>query len=231
MKKYIQILTVTVFILGMCLLLSLYFDASNLSIIVMIGLGLLGGILSRFFIGYVIPSQLIFRFRFIIYGIGSGLMIGLLLYLINSIKDQSFTYQDLLKWLLISIPLGIIVNGTLSYLRFRKLKKRTSNSTENRDSISDFAIYTDSEYNTVRGRLVLCNNKLSFYSATNQESLFELEITDVTPVIKKSKFMSIPNGFNLSSEAKALNVAFPYYWIKLIKKEIKTTTQQWLINH
>jgi hypothetical protein len=194
----------------------------------MIGLGLLGGILSRFFIGYVIPSRLIFRYRFIIYGMGFGLMIGLLLFLTKSIKDQSFVSQDLVKWLLISVPLGIIGNGTMSYLRFRKLKKRTSNATENRDSISDFAIYTDSEYKTVRGRLVLCNNKLSFYSATDQESLFEMEILDVNPVIKKSKFMSIPNGFSLSNETKALNVAFPYYWIKLIEKEVKTTTQQYV---
>lgn len=223
MKRYIQILTVTVFILGMCLFLSQYFDSSNLSIIVVIGLGLLSGILSRFFIGYVIPSQLIFRFRFIIYGIGSGLIIGLLLFLTNSIKLQSFIYQDLLKWLLISIPLGIIVKGTLSYLSFKKLKIRTSNARENIDSISDFAIYTDSEYKKVRGRLVLCNNKLSFYSATDQEFLFDMEITDVTPVIKISKFMSIPNGFNLSNEDKTFNVSFPYYWIKLINKEIKTT--------
>ena len=227
MNKYIQILTVTVFILGMYLLLSLYFETSNLSIAAMIGLGLLGGILSRFFIGYVIPGRLLFHYRFIIYGMGFGLMIGLLSFVTTSIKDQSFVSQDLVKWLLISVPLGLISNGTMSYSMFRKLKKRTANATENRDSISDFAIYTDSEYKTVRGRLVLCNDKLSFYSAANQESLFEMEIIDVNPVIKKSKFMSIPNGFSLSNETKILNVAFPYYWIKLIMAERKndhTTT-------
>ena len=155
-------------------------------------------------------------------------MMGLLLFLTKSIKDQSFVGQDLVKWLLISIPVGIIVNGGIFYLRYKKLKKRTSNATENPDSISDFAIYTDSEYKTTKGRLVLCNNKLSFYSATNQESLVEMEIIDVNPVIKKSKYMSIPNGFSLSNETQALNVAFPYYWIKRIEKEVKMTTQHFV---
>jgi len=230
MNKYIQILIVTVFILSMCLLLSFYFEASNLSIAVMIGLGLLGGILSRFFIGYVTPSRLIYRSRFIVYGIGFGIMIGLLLFLTRSIKDQTFVWQDMLKWLLISVPIGIIVTGTMSYLRFRKLKDRTNSDIENKNTISDFAICTDSEYKTVRGRLLLTNSKLSFYSVTNGERVFEMALIDVNPVIKNSKFMSIPNGFSISNATIALNVAFPYYWIKLIKKE-KTTTQQALKNN
>ena len=114
MNKYIKILIATVFILGMCLLLSIYFEYSNLSIAVLIGLGLIGGILSRFFIGYIIPSRLIFHSRFIIYGIGVGVFIGFLLFLTNSIKIQSFAYQDLVRSLLICIPIGIIINGTLS---------------------------------------------------------------------------------------------------------------------
>ncbi len=90
---------------------------------------------------------------------------------------------------------------------------------ENKNSISDFAIYTDSEYNTVRGRLLLSSNILSFYSMTNGKHVFEREITDINPVIKSSKFLSIPNGFYISNSTIALNVAFPYYWIKLIETE------------
>jgi hypothetical protein len=127
-------------------------------------LALLGGVLSRLFTGYVVPSRFIFRSRFIIYGIGFGLLIGLLLPLTDSIKDQSFAIQDLVRSILISIPIGVIFIGTQSYLRFKKLEKKTVCEIDNKNSISDFAIYRDSENNSLRGRLLLTNNKLSFCS-------------------------------------------------------------------
>ncbi len=219
MNKYIKILIVTVFVLCMCLLLSFYFDTSNLSIALLIGLGLLVGIISRFFIGYVIPSRILFRSRFIIYGIGFGIMIGLVMFITMSTKEQSFESQNLLICLLISIPLGIIVNGTMSYLRFRKLKKKTNIKIEKQDSISDFAIYTGSEYNSIKGLLLLSNNKLSFYSAINGDCIFEMAIKDVNPVIRNSKFMNIPNGFSMNNKMNSVNVAFPHYWTKLIERE------------
>ena len=219
MNKYIQILLVSVFVLCMCLLLSFYFDTSNLSVALIIGLGLLGGLLSRFFIGYVIPNKILFRSRFIIYGIGFGIMIGLVIFITTSAKEQSFEIQNLLICLLISIPLGIIVNGTMSCLRFRKLKKRTNVNIESQDSISDFATYSDSEYISVRGLLLLSNNKLSFYSATNGDCIFEMALKDVNPIIRNSKFMSIPNGFSWNNKMNSVNVAFPHYWTKLLERE------------
>lgn len=219
MNKYIKILTGTVFILGMCLLLSLYFKYSNLSIALIIGFGLLGGIISRFFIGYVIPNRILFRSRFIIYGIGFGIMIGLVIFITTSAKEQLFESQNLLICLLISIPLGIIVKGTMSYSRYRKLKKKTNIKIEKQDSISDFAIYTDSEYKSFKGLLLLSNNKLSFYSEINGDCIFEMAIKDVNPVIRNSKFISIPNGFSLQNKKDSVNVAFPHYWIKLIDTE------------
>ena len=219
MNKYIQLLLFTVFVLCMCLLLSFCFDISNLSIALILGIGLLAGMISRFFIGYVIPNRILFRSRFIIYGIGFGIMIGLVIFIISSDKEQSFESQHLLICLLITIPLGLIVNGTIYYSRFRKLKKRTNINIENQDLISDFAIYSNSEYKSVIGLLLLSNNKLSFYSATNGNCIFEMALKDVNPIIINSKFMSIPNGFSLNNKINSVKVAFPHYWTKLIEKE------------
>jgi hypothetical protein len=224
MNKYIQIFKVSVFVLGMSLLLSLYFDLSNLSIGVLLGFGLLGGILSRFFVGYVIPNRIIFRARFIIYGIGFGIFIGLIMLLTN--KDQSFAIIDLVILFLISVPIGLISIGIMSYLRFRKLKKKTIGKHESKVVISDLAVYTYSKNKPIRGLLVLSVDKLSFYSMTNQDCLFETPLLDLNPEIKKSQFMSIPTGFSFMNKMYSLNMAFPLYWIQLIGTEkIKTTTQ------
>ena len=219
MNKYIQIFIVIMFFLGMLFLLSLYFDTSNLLIAIIIGLGLLGGILQRFFVGCVIPNRIIFRARFIVYGIGFGIMIGLLLFLTKSIKDQSFAIQDLVKWLLISIPISIIGNGMVSYLRFRKLKKKTIGNHKNKNEICDFAVYIDSEYKATKGLLVLSvdKDKLAFYSMSSHNCLFETPLSDLNPEIKKSKFMSIPNGFSFQNKMFNVNIAFPLYWIELIR--------------
>lgn len=53
----------------------------------------------------------------------------------------------------------------------------------------------------------------------NGERAFEMVTTDINPVIKKSKFMSIPNGFSLANKTITLNVDFPNYWMKSIMDE------------
>lgn len=182
-----------------------------------VGLGLVSGISTRLFTGYVIPNQIVFNYRFIIYGIGSGLMIGMLMFLIKSLESNSFSIYTLIFYLLVSIPIGAIITGTLLYLGFRNLKKRTKRYNENQELISDHATYSDSSYKTYKGRLVLANEKLIFYETTAGDCIFEYRLNDLNPKIKLSRFLNIPNGFCIKSGLESLNVAFPYYWIELIK--------------
>jgi hypothetical protein len=221
MKKPGQYIFPIAFLLGMCFLLKYGLGESNLTIAVIIGLGPLAGFITQLFSGYVIPSKLLFRLRFILYGIGFGIMIGLLLFLMKSIKDQSFNGMHFIKWMLISIPIGVIVQGSLYYQRFKKLKKRTNGDTDNQDAVCDSALCTDSEDNRIRGRLILSEGKLSFCSAGNGECLFEMDSSDVNPVIKKSKYRHIPNGISLQNNRYNVNVAFPLYWMKIIAIERK----------
>ena len=224
MNKTTRVLITIVFVISLCSLLKFYFGNSYISIAVIVSLGLLSGIASRYFVGYVIPFQILFRYRFIVYGSGFGLMIGLLLLMTKSIKDQIFSIQDLIKWLLIAVPIGTIKIGISSYVKFRKLIKRTINNNGCRDLLCDFAIFTNSEYKTERGLLVLSVNNLSFHKAANSDCLFDIPLLAINPEIKKSKFLNIPNGFSFQDKNYNVNVAYPLYWIKMIDIE-KTSTQ------
>lgn len=226
MNKSLQISIVVVFVLGLCLLLKFYFESTYLLIVVVLSLGLFSGIISRYFVGYIVPGQTLFRYRFVIYGAGFGLMIGLLLFLTKSIKNQTFLVQDLEIWLLIAVPIGIIGKGTSSYRKFRKLTKRTINENGRHDLICDFAIFADSEYKTARGLLVLSVNKLAFYSMTSNDCIYEGLMSDLNPEIKKSRLMGIPNGFSFQNKMYNVNVAFPLYWLELIETETKKHTHK-----
>ena len=181
-----------------------------------LAIGPLGGLSTLSFAGYVLPSKLLFRIGFIIYGITFGIMIGLMLFLTTSIKDQTFVGYHMIKMLIISIPLGVITIGSIISLRYRKLKKRTNGVTDAQDSISDFALYIDSDNNKVSGRLLLSDGKLSFYDLETGKCLFETALPDGHPIIKKLKFLPIPILFSWMNEMNKVNVSFPYYWIKLI---------------
>ena len=217
MNKYLKFLTVSMFVIGMSIILRLHFDYSYFLIAIIIGLGLFGKILFSLFFGYANPNQIIFRGRFILYGFGFGLLIGLMLYLTDSVKDQSFSILDLMISLLISVPIGIIFFGIMSSLRFMKLKKRTIGKYEMKDIISDFAIYINSKQKARRGFLVLSSDILSFYDRKSYECIFKIPLSDLNPEIKKSNFLSLPNGFNISNKNVSLKIAFPYFWISTIK--------------
>ncbi|PZX20005.1 hypothetical protein LX69_00455 [Breznakibacter xylanolyticus] len=214
MKKYIIALIGAI---CLCLLSFLFFDKSIGLIFIVIAIGVVSGVLSKLFTGYVIPNQFVFHSRFIIYGIGSGLMIGMLLFLVRSLELNLFSLHALMLNLVVSIPIGVIITGSFLYLGFRTLKKRTMNIDEDQDSISDQATYTDSSCKTFKGRLVLAKCKLMFFEMPTGDCIFEYGLDELNPEIKRSGFLNIPKGFNIGDELAKLNVAFPYYWIDLIK--------------
>lgn len=219
MNRYLLILISLVF-----LSLLITKGESYLSIAAIIALGLISAVIQRLFVGYLIPTKGIFRLRFAIYGIGFGLMIGLLMLLINSIREQSFEISDLTRWIVISIPLGVIIFGSKNSYDFKELKQRTNGEEDQPDTTSDLAFYRDAENTINRGRLLLSGGKLSFHSSELEGCLFEIEVVDLNAVIHPSKFMGIPNGFSLPDERGWVQVAFPYYWLKLMKAERKKVT-------
>jgi len=225
MKKTGRILF-SIAILFVLILLSYALDESYLSIAVIIPIVLIIGILQRVFVGVILPSEGLFRYRHIMYGIGYGMMIGLLLFLTSSIRNHSFEIGTFTRWMLISIPMGVIFYGNMISYKFKELKRKTNGSADHQDATSDFAIFRDAENNINRGRLLLSGGKLSFYSSELDGCLFETVVVDLNPVIHQSKFMGIPNGFSLPYKPGWVNVAFPYYWLKIMETERKKAAIQ-----
>lgn len=219
MKKLAQFIFITAIFFLVYYLLGYSLSENYLTIAVIIVSGLLGGLIIRLFTGYVIPTKLLFQIRFIIYGIGLGLMMGLMLFITNAIKIQSFDSKDFIRWLIISILVGVVIYGGIFYKKFRNLKKKTNGSTDAKNTVSDFALYIDSDDSKIRGRLLLSEGKLAFYSSENGDCLFEMSLLDINPIITKAKYWHIPDGFMLINRMYSINISFPYYWLKIIDNE------------
>lgn len=198
------------------LLLNFWIGESYLSILVIIVLPLIFGVIQRFFVGYGLPSRGLFRRRFLLYGLGFGMMLGLVLFFARSLNDRSFTTLDFTIWMLIYISMGGLFWGSIITYKFRELKKKTNGEEDHLDSISDFAIYRDAKNEINRGRLVLSDGKLTFYSSELEGCLFDTPVMELNPVIHRSKFLGIPDGFSLNNELEWVRVNFPYYWMKKI---------------
>jgi len=210
-------------ILVLCLgwLLRVYFDSTYFSIAVIVLLGLLSGIAGRSFVGYLIPGKLLFRYRFIVYGAGFGLVIGLLLFLTRSVKNETFLMLELVTALLIAVPVGIVGRGLGPDRRFTKLKERALGLGGDQKLLLDFATLSDNDYITIRGLLVLSPDKMSFYATDDTRCLFESSLPELNPIIEKSKLFKIPNGFSIKRGKYRIYVDFPYYWMKTIQTEVE----------
>lgn len=216
MNRYLNFLKSIAFLLGFSALLFYYFDASLLLISVMFLWGLTAGIGSKLFLGYFVPSGMLFRARFILYGLGSGILIGVLMELKHIIEDQMFNWPELVQMLVISIPIGL-VGGVWFFSQFKKLKKEVSDKYYIKSILCDSATFIDSENKSHKGLLLLTETNLSFYSKVNNKCLFDSLCSDLNPEIKSDKFLSIPEGFHLRvNEAGSVRVAFPMYWLKIM---------------
>jgi len=186
------------------------------------------GLISRLLTGFVNTPKWLFRLRFIIYEIGYGIMIGLILFLSKSFKYQTFIISDLVKYLILASILAIIWGISKFYLKFRKLIKNPFNSEDNKAILYDSATFKGSEGQIFFGLLVLTNDRLIFYSSKNNDCLFELKLAEINPTIERSKFLKIPRGLNLIPGETKVHVRFPYYWLKAINQEKTNTRQQTL---
>jgi hypothetical protein len=148
-------------------------------------------------------------------------MLGLIIFLSSSIRNQSFEISDFTKWMLIQVPLGGLFFGSINAYKFKELKQSTQGADDQENTTSDFADYRDSENDINKGRLLLSGGKLSFESSELEGCMFEIQVVDLKFEIHQSKFMGIPNGFSLPDGRGWVNVAFPNYWLKLMEAERK----------
>lgn len=216
-NKYSQKLIPFIIIIVGWAILKYYLDLSNVSIAVMAGAVLVAVIIFRLVTAYVKPSQWLFQARFILLGFGAGIVSGLFQFFDDGIENQSFELGELLKILVISSITFMIMLGLIYYLRFRSLKKKTNSPFDQHLVLDDFATLQRNDGEKIRGRLLLTDNSLYFFSAKDATCLFEAGLKEINPVL--TKFLKMPSGINFPENQLGVWVAFPYLWMEKIEDQ------------
>ena len=221
MKKVIYLSLIVIFILVCIISLAKTFHISNLSIILFLPLSFGLILLSYLIRAYSNPPKWLFRLRFIIYSIQYGLYFGIAMSVFNLIEKQQLDITKFIYYTVGFSLLGFFVGEPAyeSYFKFRKLIKKTSSDNATDLAQTDSAYYVDSEMYRTSGRLIFENDKLCFFSAEDNECLFESNISDVNPVIEKSSLFKLPIGLDFQKNEIKIFMKFPQYWLNLIKKE------------
>ena len=225
-KNIIQKILTAIFFTGLLVVLKIYFNTPDIAIVFLLVLTVLAGLIRVVVFGYVNPPDWLYRMRFTVLGIGYGIFIGVMLFGMEAIEDNTFIVQDLLKFILIGSVIGGIFNNTLSFGKSQKLERKKGLFMLERQLIKDFAQLINPDGESINGKLVLTNDNLVFLDDRNNQKILEKNIGELSPGINTIKFLGIPNGFRIENDEIVLKVPFPRYWLKRIdkRKQIKMVT-------
>lgn len=225
-NKIIQKILTVIFFTSLAVILKVYFDAPVIAIVFLLVFAVLAGLIRVLVFGYVNPPDWLYRIRFTILGIGYGIFIGIVLFGMEAIEDNTFIVQDLLKFILIGSVIGGIFNSSMIFGKSQKLKRRDGLFLSERQLIKDFAQLIKPDGEQINGKLVLTNENLIFLENGTNEKVFEQKLGEISAVINTIKFPRIPNGFKINNDETVLKLPFPGYWLKRMdkRKQIKTIT-------
>ena len=213
-----------IFFTGLAVILKVYFDTPVIAIVFLLVFAILAGLIRVGVFGYVNPPDWLYRIRFTVLGIGYGIFIGILLFGMEAIEDNTFIVQDLLKFILIGSVIGGIFNSAMIFGKSQKLKRRDGLFLSERQLIKDFAQLIKPDGEQINGKLVLTNENLIFLENGTNEKVFEKNLGEISAVINTIKFPRIPNGFKIENDETVLKLPFPRYWLKRIEKRKKLIT-------
>jgi len=225
-KNIIQKILTAIFFTGLLVVLKIYFDTPDIAIVFLLVFTVLAGLIRVVVFGYVNPPDWLYRMRFTVLGIGYGIFIGVMLFGMEAIEDNTFIVQYLLKFILIGSVIGGIFNNTLSFGKSQKLERKKGLFMLERQLVKDFAQLINRDGTKINGKLVLTNDNLVFLENGTNEKVLEKSIGEISAVIYTIKFPRIPNGFKIENDEIVLKAPFPGYWLKRIdkRKQIKMVT-------
>ena len=211
-------------LIGLSAILKFYFETPNIGILFLLGLCLIAGLTRIFVFGFINPPSWLYQIRLSVLGIFYGIFIGIMLFGLEAIEENSFIVQDLLKFILIGAVIGGVFNNSIMFGQSKKLKRQKGLFLLERQLVKDFAQLIKQNGEKIKGKLVLTNDHLIFLGNRDDEKILEKDIRDISPSI--SKIFGIPDGFKIENDEILLKVPFPYYWLKRIDKrqKIKKTT-------
>ena len=219
MKKQIYLSLIAIFIVACAMSLVKMLNYSNLSIALVIPLFPVLLILLYVILEYSNPPKWLFRLRFVIYSFVYGLGLGIGMTFVYLFEKHHFSVIGLIVYTLsfsiISFFLGITTND--NYFSFKKLIRKTGNSTTKDLTLTDSAYYIDSELFRTLGRLILDNDRIYFYSAKENKCLFNAKLSDIHPTLEKSTVFKMPIGLDFLKNETKIYMKLPYYWLNVIE--------------
>jgi hypothetical protein len=224
-NKTIQKILTAIFFAGLAVILKVYFDAPVIAIVFVLVMAVLAGLIRVLVFGYINPPDWLYRIRFTVLGVGYGIFIGILLFGMEAIEDNTFIVNDLLKFILIGSVIGGIFNSSMIFGKSQKLERKNGLFLLERQLVKDFAQLINRDGDSINGKLVLTNENLIFLENGTNEKVLEKSIRELNPVIHTMKFPGIPNGFKIDNDEIIFKVPFPWYWLKRMdkRKQLKTT--------
>lgn len=225
-NKIFKIAIGSLLFIGLLALLKIYFDTPYSAIIFLVALSASAGLIRTVAYGFINPGAWLYRIRFSVLGIFYGIFIGIMLFGMEAIKDNTFIVDDLLKYLLIGAVIGCIFNSSLIFGKSKKLTRRKGLFLLKKQLVKDFAQLIKTNGERSNGKLLLTNEQLIFIENSHEKKVFEKQVREIDAAITKTKFLGIPNGFKIENDETQILVPFPYYWLERMdkRKRIKTAS-------
>jgi hypothetical protein len=217
-NNIMQKILTAIFFTGLLVVLKIYFDTPDIAIFFLLVMTVLAILIRVLVFGCINPPDWLYRIRFTVLGIGYGIFIGILLFGMEAIEDNTFIVQDLLKFVLIGSVIGGIFNSSMIFGKSQKLERRKGLFLLERQLVKDFAQLVNRDGTKINGKLVLTNDNLVFLDNRTNGKVLEKSIRELNPVINTLKFTGIPNGFRIENDEIIFKVPFPFYWLKRIEK-------------
>ena len=177
------------------------------------------GMLIRLTLGYLNPSDILFKHRYTLEGIGFGLLMASVIFVIGSAISQHFGTTLIVLSIIFGTFLGKIWTNSAEH---KKLKKRIDDFPElNSEAflLSDSGSLTSSAHSETKGLITLTKHEIIFNPAYDVEQKERIALSDIKPQLNKSwvGVFKIPTGIQLTTDQTIEPDKFPRYWLEKIK--------------
>ena len=110
-----KVLILSLLFVGLIALLKFYFETPNTAILFLVVLSATAGLIRTLVFGFINPPSWLYRIRFSVIGIFYGIFIGIMLFGMEAIADNTLILHDLLKFILIGSVIGGIFNNSMIF--------------------------------------------------------------------------------------------------------------------
>lgn len=165
-------------------------------------------------LSYAKPTQKLFRYRFLCYGLAETTYSG---FLVIYIVSNSEKYNPWI-WVLYLIFLALFI-AFAEWRSFQKTKKQLKIKLHLKSEIYDSVSVRDSKNQVFHGRLFFTENTISFCSRQGEKIFTEIDVSAAEPKLIRNKTFHFPVGIYFPHHEIKIYVNFPLFWLKTIQQK------------